>query len=388
MNDSQPVHRLVMAGHETSPPALRPQAPQDGHIRISPIIPAPEVLRQMGHDADPIILAAGLEKTAFGDPETIVPYAAVGRFLALCAERTNCPHIGLIIGGRRGVGALGTVGMLVREAPDVHSGLTDLVRYLGLHDRGAVPLFSAEPDRFTISYAIYAQTASGSDIISDIAAVIGFNLVRELCGVGALPTDVFLIRAKPADPTPYQRFFQAPVRFGAETTGLAFSSGLLARRIDRADPDLRRLLVRQIEQLESTVPSNFSGWVRRIAAMRIADGDCSIDHVARIIGINKRTLNRRLSAEGTSFRQLLEETRLQAAQQMLADNSIPLAQIAVALGYSEASAFTRAFQRWCGFCPLEWRSRKGSMAARNGAERAVPVPPRPKRLVRTTRMHP
>jgi AraC-like DNA-binding protein len=206
--------------------------------------------------------------------------------------------------------------------------------------------------------------------------------------VSALPTDVFLIRAKPADPTPYQRFFQAPVRFGAETTVLAFSSGLLARRIDRADPDLRRLLVRQIEQLESTVPSNFSGWVRRIAAMRIADGDCSIDHVARIIGINKRTLNRRLSAEGTSFRQLLEETRLQAAQQMLADNSIPLAQIAVALGYSEASAFTRAFQRWCGVYPLEWRSRKGNMVARNGAERAIPVPPRPKRLVRTTRMHP
>ncbi len=368
MASATPRHRPEQArigGQDLAAGFRRSDLPADGFIRISPIMPLPEWLGQMGVDAGPVIRAAGLDPKSFDDPESIIPYAAAGRLLVLCAEQTACPHIGLIIGERRGIGALGAVGMVVREAPDVRSALLDLVRFLSLHDRGAVPSLEMESDRVTLSYAMFAPQIPGSEIIADIAAVMGLNILRELCGASWALTELSLPRRKPADTLPYRKMFKAPIRFGDNRVALSFSADWLSARVSRADPDLHRLLRRQLEQLAATASSDFADQMRRIVRTLVIDGDCSVDRVARLAGVNKRTLNRRLHAEKTSTRELIEETRLQAAQQMLADRSVPLTEIAAALGYSQGSAFTRAFHRWTGVSPSQWRlERQGPVSGK------------------------
>ncbi|MPR12412.1 helix-turn-helix transcriptional regulator [Microvirga tunisiensis] len=86
---------------------------------------------------------------------------------------------------------------------------------------------------------------------------------------------------------------------------------------------------------------------------------CSAATVADRFAIHRRTLSRHLRAEGAGFQSLVDETRFEIARQLLSQTRIPLSEVAVALGYSEASAFTRAFRRWSGQSPAAWRLEQG-----------------------------
>jgi AraC-like DNA-binding protein len=98
--------------------------------------------------------------------------------------------------------------------------------------------------------------------------------------------------------------------------------------------------------------------VRRALASRVAGKETEIEIVARSLGTSARSLQRQLSAEGFSYRELLEMTRKEAALRYLIDSSLPIAEIAYLLGYSEAAPFHRAFRRWYGATPLALRQQR------------------------------
>jgi AraC-like DNA-binding protein len=100
----------------------------------------------------------------------------------------------------------------------------------------------------------------------------------------------------------------------------------------------------------------FSDDLRRILRTELLKGSCSLGAVARFYAMHRRTLTRRLGAEGTAFRQIADEVRFEIACQLLAEESLSLGQIAAALKFSEPSAFTRAFRRWSGVTPTGWRT--------------------------------
>jgi AraC-like DNA-binding protein len=87
-------------------------------------------------------------------------------------------------------------------------------------------------------------------------------------------------------------------------------------------------------------------------------GEVSMDAVARIFAVHRRTLNRRLREHGVTLRQLIEDVRRQLARQLLRDTDLSVLAIAETLGYADASAFTRAFRRWFGTTPSGWRAAR------------------------------
>jgi AraC-like DNA-binding protein len=103
-------------------------------------------------------------------------------------------------------------------------------------------------------------------------------------------------------------------------------------------------------------PEGFSDTLRRLLRTELLRGQCSVSDVAGLCRLHRRTLSRRLKAEGTAFRQLADEMRFEIAGQLLSNPRITFSQIATTLGYSEASAFTRAFRRWSGQTPTAWRA--------------------------------
>jgi AraC-like DNA-binding protein len=120
-----------------------------------------------------------------------------------------------------------------------------------------------------------------------------------------------------------------------------------------------------------------SGPLSRILRSRLLSHDCSAERVADLFSMHCRTLNRRLSAEGTGFWAVVDEMRFEIARQMLAGTVMPFAQIAAALAFSEASAFTRAFRRWSGRTPTAWRAEhhRFETGRRDGSKGQVKVPP-------------
>jgi AraC-like DNA-binding protein len=122
----------------------------------------------------------------------------------------------------------------------------------------------------------------------------------------------------------------------------------------------------------------FSADVRRVLETELLRGGCSARTIARLFAMHRRTLNRRLSAEGTGFRRVMDTVRFELACRLLADPRMTFAQVAAALKYSEPSAFTRAFRRWSGGqTPTAWRAqhRKGRPGSKRKAARSIPSDP-------------
>jgi AraC-like DNA-binding protein len=298
----------------------------------------------------------GIDLGLFEDPDNSIPFVAIGRLLQECVARSGCPHYGLLVGERSAASSLGVVSDLMRHSPDVATALRNLVLYLQLQDRGAVPTLEVQGETVLLGYAVYQKGVVATDQIYDAAIAIGFNILRSLCGPRFRPSEVLLRRAEPVDREPYRRLFNAPVRFDSYQSALVFPKTWLDRPVSGADPHQYRTLDAAAKALMERLDVDFVDQLHRVLHGLVITGWGSVEQAAFLFGMHRRTLNRRLAAQGTSFRALLQEVRFEIAQQLLRDTRIPVADVAEALGYAAAGAFTRAFQRWSGQSPTAWRA--------------------------------
>jgi AraC-like DNA-binding protein len=342
-----------------TPPAVvacPERTPLPGYIQLGAATEIAPTLRDFGLDPDPVIREAGLDPRLLDDGASIIPHAALGRLLTLCVIRTHCAHFGLLVGQRATILSLGLVGRLMQHSATVGEALHVLVENLSVQDRVAVPSLTTSEGVALFSISVYQPTAESADQISDGALAVTVNALRSLCGSDWRPAEVLVPRAAPVAREPYLRHFRAPVRFNQEMAALVLPAYDLERRVAGADPMLRALLEERIGQLKGAQGCEFSDDVRRLLRTRLTGHRCSAEDTAELLAMHRRTLSRHLKSDGMGYRAITNEIRFEIARQLLQDTQVPLAQIAAALGYSEASAFTRAFRRWSGQTPTAWRS--------------------------------
>jgi len=328
----------------------------DGRVRVSILTHLPQLLRDLGCDPAEVIAGAGVDPTLLDDPENTVEFRAAGRLIQHCVACTRCDHLGLLLGQRSDTSDLGLVGLLVRHCPDVGTALRSLIRYLHLHDRGGIPTFEVTDGTAEFGYAVYEQATPAADQIQVASVAVASNIMRGLCGPAWRASEVLLSIRRPADVEPFKRVFGAPLIFDAERCALVFPASLLRAPVAAADAAARTSLETLIATLQGNSRIGVAAATRRALRSLLAAGSASEIAVAQALAVHRRTLNRQLRGEGSSFRQLLGEVRLEVARQMLRDSDAPVERIAGSLGYSGASAFGRAFRRWTGLSPLAWRA--------------------------------
>jgi len=329
----------------------------DGVLRVGPLARIPEVLRQFGQDPESILAAVGLALSLFDDHDNTISFLTLGRLLHLCAERTSCPHFGLLAARQASLSSLGAVGDLMRHSPDVGAALRNFILYLHLHDRGAVPTLAVRDGVAVLGYAIYQTGVVRADQLCDGGITVAFNILRTLCGEAWLPTEVLFSHSKPDDVAPYRRFFRAPLRFDADQTALVFPSSWLSHPLSGADEGMRRILEAWVAAIDGEGRIDVVAQLRRVLRTLLSSGGDSIEQAAQLLSMHPRTLNRRLKERDTSFKALLDEARFEVARQLLEFTGISIIEIAATLDYADASAFTRAFRRWSGTTPALWRVR-------------------------------
>jgi AraC-like DNA-binding protein len=205
------------------------------------------------------------------------------------------------------------------------------------------------------SYEIYEPLVEGVDQTCDAAVAIMFNILRTLCGRKWAPTRILFAHRRPVNIGPYSKFFRAPLAFNAERNGLMFSAAWLGHALPRVSQKLRRLMQKQIASLEAEHGDEFERQVARILRTALLTGQGFERNIGEALGMNSRTLRRRLANSGTRFRLLSEQCRFEIARQFLETSDMDVASIATALDYANQSSFTRAFLRWSGSTPARWR---------------------------------
>ena len=231
--------------------------------------------------------------------------------------------------------------------------LAELYRLLGeapfAHD-----IASVEGDEARVTYVLDRSRLPGADHFYDGGVASTFNIVRDLCGPEWSAKVVTLPRRAPAHRKPYDEVFKTKIAFGSETASVIFAQRWLRRRLPTANPSLRAFLQRLVRRAAQRRGSD-ADEIRRIIRLQLMGGRPGMDGAAAMIGATRRTLARRLAAEGATFRALVQDVRFEMADELIRETDASMGRIAELLGYSDQTAFSRAFSNRFGHPPSRAR---------------------------------
>lgn len=301
--------------------------------------------------------AAILGEAAPAPEATPASYPALrwASMLAAAARQLRDPALGLHVGATITPAHLGPLGYVLLASQSVLAALQRYLRYQRLvHDVSPVRTYAADG-------SLILEWSDASRHIGLLANQCGLaalvQFARDITGSAMDPVAVHFVEPAPADVSPYAALFRCPVLFGQQATRICFPGELLELPLRRADPALVAMLEQQVQASLDALPGpdHMLQAVRRCITSHLLDGEAMLDQVALELHVSGRTLRRWLQARGWSFRNLLEDTRRHLAEHYLRDTPLSLPEVALLLGYSEQSAFNRAFMHWCGMTPRRWR---------------------------------
>ncbi len=292
-------------------------------------------------------------------PSSRISFGQWWALLERLQQRFSPRHIGLELGQRVRPAHLGMLGYLTLASDTVAEALLEFQRYQGLLHDGDRASIEVLDERMILSWsANYGPSTSLSDEVL-VGGLLRF--VRLMTGrADLLPLAVDFTFAEPEDTQAYAANFGAPVRFAQRRTALQFPTAYLDLPVTNSDPGLKLLLERQAQAALSVLPHSegFMQGLRSALLRAMQSGRANSAHVAAMLNMSERTLFRRLSEQGLSFKVILAQTRTQLAQEYLRDKRLTLSEIALLLGYSEQSAFNRAFKREIGLSPRRYQQQE------------------------------
>jgi AraC-like DNA-binding protein len=348
------VHATATDSRATAGAAQRaaPVATQ----RVGVLVEIPALLRELGADPARVLSAAGLEPPVLDHIENRIPVHHMGPLFDACVEQTGCEHFSLLVGQRGHLSHLGTMGELMESAPTVGDALRSFSVVQDLNsDMGAAFVLEAG-DVAALGFAIFRTDLKRPEQVYDAAMALACNMMRGLCRLHWTARELVLARPAPPDMAPYRRCFGPHVSFDQVYSAVRFSSRWLTQPAPHADPKRHEALLERIEARDAVdlVPK-----LHRALRVLLIQGHSSGDALAQILSLHRRTLNRRLRAQGTTFQELLDEVRLDVARQLLLHTGTSIEDIATALCYADVSAFMHAFRRWTWTTPARFRQERG-----------------------------
>lgn len=320
---------------------------------------------EQGLPADKLFGLAGLEADDLNDPEQRFP---LSKFFALCevaAKSLDDPHIGLHVGTRISADYLGPYGYALMSSNTLREMMRKAERYSVLAIGGGSNVFELR-DELCIRYWRHrdADSSRGWRILDELVMASAVTMTQTLTGNDQLiPQWVSFPFAQPKDTRPYESVFQCPLRFNCDAHAIAFDATLLDVEIRRVHPQVKQQLDQLCDDLLARLAnSKDPEWLTRcrsLIASALASPPPELGSVAADLGISASTLRRRLSNRSTTFRHLVDDIRKELAIEYLNSPNLSLIDIAYLLGFSEQSAFQRAFKRWTGHTPGEYRQKVG-----------------------------
>ncbi|WAS91368.1 AraC family transcriptional regulator [Nannocystis punicea] len=294
--------------------------------------------------------------SAIGDATARVPHGAAIAVWEAMASASGDPAFGVFAAELVGAAPFDIVDLALAHTADVGTMVRQFLRYQALYHDANDARLELRGELATLGHRLRGELPRSRHLSQFLLAVWTTKL-RRATGRPELLTEVRLRDAAPRDATPLERSFAAPLRFDAEEDALVFPRGVLELPVRGADPGLARTL---LPQLEHEVRSRggegaFVAELRARVQALLGGGDALAESVARALGTSERTMQRRLREAGTSFRDVVDEVRREAALAQLGRRDATVTDIAFMLGFSDLSAFSRAFRRWTGASPSEYR---------------------------------
>ncbi|TXS92949.1 AraC family transcriptional regulator [Parahaliea maris] len=300
---------------------------------------------------------AGISPRLLDDPDHFIPYRAYCQLMDLAAQTTKTPEFGLLLGDKRNLSNLGLFGVALQQAKSQAEAIEVSRRFLHTHNQCSEYTFQTDNGISQLTHT--TKLAQHYPHIQAKLKSMGVanSILKLLHGKDWRPIEVWLDIAPVGDRKKIQRIFAAPVVFNQPESSILFYEQPIADAFFNTEKNsyLQKVVHQYLEKSSQTETGRISDQVTALIKTTLMSGQCSKQSLAELLALHPRTLQRKLAAEGTDFRMLLNKVRKESAQHYLQSTSMSLSEIAEVLGYTDLSAFSRAFKQWCGLSPQAWQ---------------------------------
>lgn len=313
---------------------------------------------RVGLDPVELLASTGVTLEELDPPHTHVPFEKVLAFAREIHSALPFIELGLLMGGHVSPAHMEALGFALSHAPTLGVAFHDLTRLQQFMNGGLV-LWSLlpSPDRCVVTLTPGADL-TGLEFLLEAPFAMFITIARRLCGQHITPLSVSFRHAARGDGRRHAELFGVDVQFSAPLYELVLDASVLKLPVLHADSSAYGAFIRHVEARVERMAqtSTFGEAVRQHLVRTLREGPPHKDTLARALGLSARTLLRRLAEEGTTFNTVLSRTRRELAVEYMSDPTMDIAHIARALGYSQPSPFFRAFSRWFGCTPAEYRA--------------------------------
>ena len=333
-------------------------------ISISAAAGLIEAIEAAGADPQDVLGTLGVDRAIFSKPDSFIRVSTFARILEEAARLSSDACFGLHFGERYNPKNIGPLIYVVLNSPTIAAGIENAARYITIHNEAASASLLIEKHRAYLRYSANELLNHTSRQHSEYAMTVTVNTLRLMVGSQWAPQEVHFTHQLQAATPEHFRVFCAPIVFGCPTNALVMESDFLKREVPAADPRLYSILKLYLGRVLNEMPreDDLISAVRRTIGEAIRDAEPKLLRTAKKIGMSPRGLQRRLQEYGLDFKKLVDDTRRRLALQHIKEEKDTLTQIAFMLGYSDVSAFNRAFKRWTGTAPLKYRRTLANQA--------------------------
>jgi AraC-like DNA-binding protein len=312
----------------------------------------------MGGDVDRIFGEAGIDLGLLDSPFNELSLRQYCRLFEEAARQTRYDNFGLRFGHGFKPRQLGPIGYMAINSPTMAAGVRALIDYFPAHQQNTTMALRQERDLLFLDYQITDGRIGRRRQDAELSLGMFCNMFYHCHGKAWRPLEIHFEHPRPLEAREHEMLFGAPIFFAQPTNSIVFRR----RDLDAAMPDPDPYLFSLLEPFmrgrqQRACVDDLVGLVRQKIEMHFGTGDPSIKKIAAELGMSSWTLHRRLRDLNVNFHDLVRGARRELALRYVAEPHIALTEVAFLLGYSELSAFSRAFRQWTGMSPARYRRR-------------------------------
>jgi AraC-like DNA-binding protein len=316
-----------------------------------------DLIDRCSGDPDRIFGRAGVHPGDLDSPYNELPLNGFCALFEEAAQQTGNDNFGLQFGAGFEPRRLGAIGYAAISSPTLAAALRSMEVYFPAHQGESTFGLIQDSDVLWLSYRIIDPRVSERRQDAELSMGMFLNVFQHALGRQWAPLEVRFEHSAPASAREHERVFKAPVRFNRRTNAFAFRRKDLDVRMPSQDPYLFSVIepfLRSRCTLRRN-PEDVASLVRNQIKLHLGDMPPTIQQIAQLFGMSDHDLQRQLRDCGVTFQDLVTAARQELALHYLQDPNMPLTEIAQCLGYSELSAFSRAFRAWTGMSPQRYR---------------------------------
>ncbi|MFI8980832.1 AraC-like transcriptional regulator QhpR [Ectopseudomonas khazarica] len=270
------------------------------------------------------------------------------------------PNVGLELGIQTEADDFGALGHAIHCAPNIEKALRTLQQFIIVFAQESTFNLQLDSRQLCIEYQALAPVFIQRRQDAEFAIAAVLRQLNLIANCATKPTRIDFEHSRPDDTSAHKQIFQCPVHFNQPTNRIYLPIDTLKLPVARGNERLYRALEPYLERERQarTVSDELLPQITRIIASEMSSGAPSLDEVCEHLNLSRRTLQRRLKDQGIEFSSLIEEVRRELALAYMKDSDYSMTEISLLVGYSESASFTRAFRRWTGQSPQQYRSSR------------------------------